>query len=255
MRTSIEVLRAFLWKEAVVLRTDRMVLPYLVAFPLIMAALLSSAFGKIPGVGNGANQAVPGFAVMFAFYGITFLGISHYREHGWGVWTVVRASGLPRPLLLCGVVLPYFVLGVVQFAITLTIGWAAYGMQVTGSVAAFALTVLSTELAIIGVAVVLLNVTSHMSSMQQANHVVVLVGAAASGALLPYQTMPTAVQVLAHATPQFWALQAMKGICSRHLGVAGVLPDVAVLLGMGAVLLTIGVSAFDPARSRRIALR
>ena len=255
MRGSFDVLRAFMWKEAIILRTDRMVLLYLIAFPLLMAALTSSAFGKIPGVGNGADQAVPGFGVMFAFYGITFLGISHYREHGWGAWTAVRASGLPRWVMLTGVVLPYFVLGVIQFAVTLTAGWAFYGMQVTGSLLAMALTVLSAELAIVGVGVTLLNITSHMSSMQQANHVVVLVGAAASGALLPYQTMPKVVQVIAHATPQYWALDALKGICADHFGVSSVLPDVGVLVGMGVVLLILGAGAFNPAKTRKVALR
>lgn len=255
MRGTYEVLRAFLWKEAIVLRTDRMVLVYLIAFPLLMAALLSSAMGKIPGVGPGADQAVPGFAVMFAFYGITFLGISHYREHGWGSWTTVRVSGLPRWVMLAGVMLPYFAVGVIQFTVTLGVGWALYGMQVTGSIAGLAVTVLCTELAIIGVGVTLLNITSHMSSMQQANHVIVLVGAAAGGALLPYQTMPEAVQWIAHVTPQYWSLDALKGISAGHYGFVRVLPDAGVLLAMAAVLLVLGAGAFDPAKTRKVALR
>lgn len=249
----LDQVRALIWKETRVLRQDRRFVIFLFLVPTVLALLLKDGIGAAGG-GNGADQAVPGFSVMFGFYIITYIGISHYREHAWGAWTIVRASGANRLTLGVGVITPYFLLGVGQLLLMLTVGRVVLGAHMEGSYLALVLLVLATELAIVGIAVTLLNITSSLTAMQQMNQLIVLLLGAIGGALLPIDAMPGWSQALARCTPQFWAVQGLQDVMGGG-GIADVSANLAVLTAMGVGLLAFGLRAFDPRKVRRVPLR
>ena len=166
------------------LRQDKRFIIFLFLVPTILALLLYKGIGAT-GHSNGADQAVPGFSVMFGFYIITYIGVSHYREHAWGAWTMVRAAGIPRLTAAIGVLAPYYLLGVAQLTIMLLVGGVALGAHVRGSPIMVFCLILATEATIVGIAVTLLNVTSSLTAMQQTTQMIVLVLGAIGGALLP----------------------------------------------------------------------
>src|SRR4051794_40514627 len=71
----------------------------LVFMPLLLIVFLRSTFGPALvhegyKTANGAEQAVPGMAVMFAFFLVPQVGYSFYREHSWRTWTRLRLCGV-----------------------------------------------------------------------------------------------------------------------------------------------------------------
>ena len=248
-------LSALVWKEARILRQDHRFFVYLFALPLLLTFLLAHGIGQLPETNSGAAHAVPGYAVMFGFYVTTYIGVSHYREHAWGAWTLVRTVGLRRRTLVAGLVLPYFILGVAQLTLMIAGGCVLYRVTITGNVAGLVLLAIATELAIVGIAMTLLWVTTSLTSLQQLNQLIVLVVGAIGGALLPVSAMPDWTQPLARVTPQFWAVMGFRDLIEGHAGIVDIVPNVALLGIMGAGLLTAGARAFDPAKTRRIPVR
>jgi ABC-2 type transport system permease protein len=250
----MKLLWTFLWKEALVLREDPTFIFFLFLFPILLTALLADAIGAMPGVKSGVDQAIPGFTVMFGFYVMLYSGVSHYREHSWGAWTVVRSSGLSRLALLSGVVGPYFLLGVLQMVVMFAIGRLLFGAHLNGSLPGLALMILVTQFAIVGIGVTLLNVTSHYAALLNLTQLAVLGFGALGGALVPISLMPEWSRFLGHGTPQFWALQGLQDVTSRGKGLADIAPNIAILLAMGAVLVLAGFRAFEPAKERSAVL-
>ena len=64
------------------------------------------------------------------------------------------------------------------------------------------------------------------------------------GTMVPMEVFPDAIRTLSHATPHAWAMDAFHRLLLDGGGLAEVLPEVGVLLGFAAVLLTLAVFRF-----------
>src|SRR4051812_3749947 len=74
---------------------DRAPLILIVVLPLLLIAFIKPLVEpalRAEGVkdGTGAEQAVPGMAVMFLFFLVTFLGYALFQEHAWRTWDRLR---------------------------------------------------------------------------------------------------------------------------------------------------------------------
>ncbi|MER7364125.1 ABC transporter permease [Nonomuraea wenchangensis] len=78
---------------------------------------------------------------------------------------------------------------------------------------------------------------------QQANALGLLLAlglAAVGGAMAPLEFFPAPMRLLAHVTPHAWALDGFAELLRGDAGLAGVLPQLGVLTGYAAALLTLG---------------
>jgi ABC-2 type transport system permease protein len=64
------------------------------------------------------------------------------------------------------------------------------------------------------------------------------------GTMVPIEVFPDVMRTLSHVTPHAWAMEAFHRLLLHGGGLVDVLPEVAVLLGFAAVLLTFAVSRF-----------
>ena len=86
-------------------------------------------------------------------------------------------------------------------------------------------------------------VGSVFATEQQAGGLGVLIGlgfAAFGGAMIPIEVFPDGLVAAAHATPHAWALDGFADLVRRDGTITDVLPEIGVLLGFAAVLLTVG---------------
>jgi ABC-2 type transport system permease protein len=77
---------------------------------------------------------------------------------------------------------------------------------------------------------------------QQASGLGIMLGiglGAIGGCMVPLQVFPSGLRTAAHVTPHAWAIDAFDELARDHVGLAAILPDVAVLVAMAAVLLTL----------------
>ena len=83
---------------------------------------------------------------------------------------------------------------------------------------------------------------SVLSNDQQAGGVGVMLGlglAALGGCMLPIELFSPTLQTVAHFTPHAWALDAFAELVRNNGTVVDILPELGVLLGFAAVLLTL----------------
>ena len=73
--------------------------------------------------------------------------------------------------------------------------------------------------------------------------VVYLVLGFAGGSFLPLESLPPSVRAIAPFSPFYWGSQGYRRLVADGAGLGSILPNVAVLAGLGIVLLAIGAAA------------
>ena len=210
---------------------DPLPLLILVVFPLIMMSFLKPAF-RLALVANGyphangAEQVVPGQAVLNGFYIVGMTSFAFFSEYGWNTWERLRASQASSAEIIAGKAVPRVAASVVQFAVVFAIGIPLLQLHVHGPVVALVPLVLAFALCLVMLGVL---VTALCHTLQQANAVafggLVLFGAI-GGALVPISVLPHWARIVAPGTPTYWAMRGFRSvILDRKWTVGRCAPD------------------------------
>jgi len=228
---------------------DPLPLLILVVFPLIMMAFLKPAFrlalvaSGYPHA-NGAEQVVPGQAVLNGFYIVGMTSFAFFSEYGWNTWDRLRASQASSAEIIAGKAVPRVAASVVQFAVVFAIGIPLLKLHVQGPVVALAPLVLAFALCLVMLGVL---VTALCHTLQQANAVafggLVLFGAI-GGALVPISVLPRWARTIAPGTPTYWAMRGFRSVILTGSGLSGVVVPTAVLLAMSGSFAVISLVRF-----------
>jgi ABC-2 type transport system permease protein len=164
------------------------------------------------------------------------------REEG----TLPRLITMPvsKVSIMLGKLAGIFVVGVAQIALLILAGVFLFGVSWGQSLAALTLVVLSFALAATSLGALLAAFTRTAAQATALDNIIVLSFSALGGTWWPLEIVPKWMQVLAHALPTAWAMDAFHDIITRGLSVEAVLPEVGALLGFAAVFFTIGIWRF-----------
>jgi ABC-2 type transport system permease protein len=193
---------------------------------------------------NGAEQIVPGFAVMFAFFWIPFIGRNFLVEHGWGTWERLQTTPAGAARIMVGKLLPAFVIIGVQFTLLFGVGVLVFDMDSAGPLLALVLVVLPLITTILALTVVLVAVCRTLAQIDAIGNLATLVFACLGGSLTPVAVLPQWAQDIAPATPAYWALKACRSVILEGDGVSAVLAPAGVLLLFTAGFAVIAVARF-----------
>jgi ABC-2 type transport system permease protein len=228
---------------------DPLPLLILVIFPLIMMSFLKPAF-RLALVANGyphangAEQVVPGQAVVNGFYIVGMTSFAFFAEYGWNTWERLRASHASSAEIIAGKAIPRVAASIVQFAIIFAIGIPLLQLHVRGSLVALLPLVFAFALCLVMLGVL---VTALCHTVQQANAVafggLVLFGAI-GGALVPISVLPGWAHAVAPATPTYWAMRGFRSTILTGSGPSSVLLPTAILLAMSATFGAISLARF-----------
>ncbi len=228
---------------------DPLPLLILVVFPLIMMSFLKPAFRlALVAAGyrhaNGAEQVVPGQAVLNGFYIVGMTSFAFFSEYGWNTWERLRASQASSVEIVTGKAIPRVAASVVQFAVVFVIGIPLLQLHVRGPLVALIPVVCAFALCLVMLGVL---VTALCHTLQQANAVafggLVLFGAI-GGALVPINVLPTWARTIAPVTPTYWAMRGFRSIILTGSGPSSVLLPTGILLAMSATFCAISLARF-----------
>ncbi len=181
---------------------------------------------------------LPGLSIM----GILFLAQSATRDilHD-------RESGLLRHLLtapvsvgdyLFGKCLSVFVVTAFGFSLLVAIGVAA-GINWGPPVAVAAL-VLASALAVGGLLLLIMSLVNSERQGDSLTTIVIIVSSMLGGAFIPVSQMPSFLRPVSAMTIVFWATDGFSKMIVKGLGVAAVLPNVAILTLAGTIFMGLG---------------
>ncbi len=235
--------------ELRLIRRDPLPVMVLIAFPIISMAFLKPAFqpavaqGGHPGA-NGAEQVVPGQAVLSAFFIVSLTCFAFFSEYGLATWDRLRASQASSFEIVVGKTIPHVGMCLAQFALTFAIAIPLFDLHVKGPMIAMVplVVALAVCFVLLGVAV-----TAVAHTAQQANAFaivgMVLFGAI-GGALVPFSVLPGWAQTIAPVTPTYWAIRGFRSVILDGQGFDGVAVPVGVLAAMTVAFTFIALRFF-----------
>lgn len=232
-----------------ILRSDPTFLVVYAVMPLLVMAFVKPAYRMslvLEGVPNatGAEQAVPGIAVMFAFFVMGNIAFGVFREHGWNTWPRLRASPARPVEIMSGKAVVPLVTVIVQLSVLFAAGAALFGLRPTGSYAAIAVVGVALAACLVALGFVLLAVCRTILQLNAAVNLGAVVMAGLGGCLTPMATLPQWARAVAPATPSYWAMRGLRSAIVDGAGVGGVAMPVAVLIGFAALFAVLGALRF-----------
>jgi ABC-2 type transport system permease protein len=189
------------------------------------------------------QQNVPGYTVFGVFFIVGTMASSILNEKREGTFRRLLVAPLPKPILLAGKILPYYLVNLIQIAIMFSVAHLLFGMAFGDPVA---LIVISMALAAaatgLGIMIAALGKTD--TQIGGLTSLLTLTMSALGGCLMPTFIMPSFLQTLSRFIPHAWAMQGFQDVLVRGYGLAGILPEAGILLGFAAVFFLIGVWRF-----------
>lgn len=218
--------------------------------PIVMIAFLKPAFGPaLAQAGyegaSGAEQAVPGMIVMFSFFGAGTVGFAFFREHGWGTWDRLRASQARPSEIIIGKAVPIFLLVTVQQAVLFGVGVWLFGLRIRGTVLGLVAVSAALAVCLIAFGVLFAAYLRSSQALNTVNSLTVMTLAGLGGAFTPVDVLPGWAQMLAPATPTYWAMEGYRAVILEAGGLSAVVQPVVVLLLFTVVLTALAIRRFS----------
>lgn len=213
---------------------------------------------RVPRQGNEEEQepsfaqtSVPGFTVLFVFMAAQSTARSIYDEKKVGSFRRLLAAPISKASLLIGKMLPNFVLAMIQFAIifffgSVVIGWLGFtpvslghdllGLIITALIIAFCSSAMG----------ILIASLSRTEAQIGGLSTLLLWGLAImGGSIIPTFILDRFLGPIPKLTPHYWANRALNDLMLRNLNLTDVAPELAVLVGIAALFILIGLWRFD----------
>ncbi|MBT8228260.1 MAG: ABC transporter permease [Dactylosporangium sp.] len=226
-----------------------LVMPLLLAGFLMPATKAQLRLAGLPEA-TGAEQVVPGMAVLFAFLSTMLVCTLFFREHAWGTWQRLRASQASSLDIVIGKVIPLYLVQLLQMAVLFGAGSLLFGYHPTGSLVALAVVVATFVATLVAFGVALVASFSTMDQVLVVGNLGGMVMAGLGGALAPAATLPGWAQAAAHATPAYWGLEAIRDITVDGAGLADVAPALLALVGFTLAFAAVVAWRFRPADAK-----
>ena len=194
----------------------------------------------------GAFNFVPGVLGMILILICAMMtSIAIVREKELGTMEILLVSPMKPIYIILSKITPYFVLSCVNFTTTILLSVFVLKVPIVGSLAS--LIVVSLLYIFLSLSVGLL--VSTLTNSQQAAMLISGMGfmipvMMLSGMIFPIENMPLPLQWLSNIVPARWYISAVKAIMIEGLGITSVLKEVAVMILMIAVLITISLKKF-----------
>jgi ABC-2 type transport system permease protein len=239
---------ALLWK-------DPTPVVILVLIPLVLIPFLKPVWAlvlKFEGhlKANGAEQAVPGVAILFAFYMMVFGSLPFFREYVWNTWDRLRSAPITNTELLVGKIVPTLMMLLCQQAVLFGLGIIFFKLHVNHSLPEVIVVDLAFSLWVVSF---LLLAVAYSRTFQQivsvANLSAILL-AALGGVLTPLKTLPDWGQTIAPITPTYWAMRGFNEVILDRGGFGAIVLPVAILFGATAVFVALAAIRFNLAETK-----
>ncbi|GAA4534357.1 MULTISPECIES: ABC transporter permease [Nonomuraea] len=200
-----------------------------VVMPMVLMLVLKPLY--VRAVDGGATQVSTGLMVMFSVFAISLAGNAILSERTWRTWDRLRVSRAAAAELLVGKILPIFAIMVVQQVLLLTYGCLVIGLPVPSAPHYVLAAILIWAFALLALGALLAAIVRSHGELSVICDVGALTLSSLGGALVPLSLMPEWAQLVAPASPGYWALNLMQAAVRGDL--AGMLPSAAILLAIG----------------------
>jgi ABC-2 type transport system permease protein len=189
---------------------------------------------------NTVQQTIPGYTVMFVFFLIGTVTASIQLERNTGMMRRMQHTPARRSVVFGGKTLSALIVGVVQVAAMFAIGHFFFGLQLGSAPLALLLLTVAVVLS-----AVCIGLAAAAFRIERGVNMVLIIAALLAGCAFPSDWLPPILRTASLALPQTWAMAGYQDLLTRGQGLADVLPEIGVLLGISAVFFGLAVRRFE----------
>jgi len=193
---------------------------------------------------DATDNTVPGYALMFALFGIMAGARTILEEKESGTFKRLLIAPLSPIALLGGKVLAQFLQSLVQITVLFVAGTLLFQINLGSSLPALALLIVGTSFAASGLGLVLVSFIRSERQVRPVTMLIVLTFSALGGSWWPISIEPAWMQSLARVTVNGWAMEGFNGLMIFDKSLTQILPDIAALFIYGLVCFAIARRAF-----------
>jgi ABC-2 type transport system permease protein len=234
-----------LQKDFTLFRRDRaaMILTFAVPFAL------TYVFGQVFGIhrsngGAEAAQLIGGWAVQFLLFALVSSSTSLFYEKDNGVFQRILSGPVPRSSILWSKFLYGAALGLLQLLLLFSAGSFLFGITLAPHLPLLIPVCLFAAAACSSFGMLLASAARSPEAARGLSTFVILLMSAVGGAWFPISLMPHLMQQLSRVTPVYWSVTGFSRALSAHGSLAEILPTLAALAAMTAVILAVAWSQF-----------
>ena len=199
--------------------------------------------GSAPTKFNTFDLVVPGYAIMFALFGLQAAAGTILDEKEQGTFRRLLIAPIQKYALLGGKLLAQFLLTLVQLLILFIIGYFAFHLTI-GNWPAVILLLVMASFATTGLGILLVSVVKTRRQLSPVVTLVVLITSAIGGSWWPLSLEPLWMQQFAKIGITAWAMQGLNGVMLYGKDFAAIVPDILGLLAYGLICYLIAMRLF-----------
>lgn len=198
-----------------------------------------------PGL-KSAVFLVPGLmVVILVMVAVMLTSLTIAREYERGSMEQLFATPVGRVEVILGKLTPYFLIGVVQVLLVLSLGVTFFDVPVRGSVALlFGLSSLFLLAMLMQGLVISVVTRNQMVASQVAAISTFLPALLLSGFIFPVENMPLPLRVISNIMPAQYFVRSLRAVLLRGNGLEVIWPDLLAITAFFLVLLIIAVKRF-----------
>ncbi|NOZ08080.1 MAG: ABC transporter permease [FCB group bacterium] len=184
-------------------------------------------------------QAVAGTAVMMLLFSVAGLGAGLLAERETGTLKRLLITPLHPMHILYGKLLSTLVVSVLQLVVVFIFAWLVFGLDLSLNPPALLLVAFTTAFACASFGIFLAAVSTSRKQVEMLSTLIILIMSAIGGSMIPLPIMPAIMQKLAAVSVNYWSIQGFFDIFWRELPLWEILPRIAILFGIGVLLITL----------------
>jgi ABC-2 type transport system permease protein len=188
---------------------------------------------------------VPGLVgVILTMTMMLMTALALVRERERGTFEFLIATPVRRTEVMVGKIVPYLVVGHIQVAIVLTLGWLVFDVPIRGSLWDLGAGALPFLAAMLTLGLVVSSAASTQFQAMQMSFFFFLPSMLLSGFMFPYESMPALARWIGALLPLTHFLRIVRGVLLKGAPISGLLPEVAAILAFFAAALVLAVATF-----------
>ncbi|RKD31237.1 ABC transporter permease [Thermohalobacter berrensis] len=146
--------------------------------------------------------------------------------------------------LIIGKMIPYIVIGSVDFLIALFLGTYWFNVPIRGNILLLILLGFGFVICALAIGMLISTVASNQLQAMQMTIMIILPSVLLSGFIFPRESMPLIIQKAGYLIPLTYFLEILRGIILKGIGIDYLLKEIIILIIMGTLLLTIASIRF-----------
>ncbi len=196
---------------------------------------MKSAYNFVPGV----------MGLIFTLICAMMTAISIVREKETGTMELLLASPVRPLIIILSKAVPYLVLSLVNLATILLLSVYVLGVPVAGSLGLLlALTALFIAVSLALGLLISTVAANQVMAMLISGMGLMMPVMLLSGLIFPVESMPWILRLISNVLPARWFIEAVRKVMIEGLGVEFIVRELAILTGMGALLIFVSFKKF-----------